>query len=92
MTEEHKELYHIVQEECAELIQCVSKILRFGYDSEYNNKKSYERLQEEVGDVLATIELLEEYGLINMEKVERHKKEKFKKLEIWSNLKMRSVK
>lgn len=81
------ELYYILQEECGEVIQAVSKILRFGYDDEYKGVKNSTRLTEEIGDLLAMIYLLEENDLIDLEEVLRCSERKFEKLEKWSNIK-----
>jgi NTP pyrophosphatase (non-canonical NTP hydrolase) len=57
------ELLGILQEECAEVIQIISKIRRFGIDSHnpYSivQKTNRELLVDELGDVRAIIQLLE---------------------------------
>jgi len=77
-----QQLMVITAEECGELIQVLSKILRRGeVDDEYR-----EKLVEEVGDVYAMIDIMHEYDLVSWEELEdraEHKKEKLKK---WSDL------
>jgi len=48
----------ILQEECAEIIQAVSKIYRFGLDNSWNGVTNKQALITELGDVLAMIDIL----------------------------------
>lgn len=50
-----QELLTVLQEECGEVIQASSKIIRFGLSAENKQK-----LIDELGDVLAIIKLLDE--------------------------------
>jgi len=78
----------IMQEECAECIQAVSKIFRFGFDSKHP-EKSYdnrEHLEEEVGDLLAMIDLLLENEVVAWSNVNKARRKKFEKLQQWSNI------
>ena len=74
----NKETLTILQEECAEVIVEVSKILRFDNDSS--------RLEEEIGDVLCMINLLLEQKAINVSNVTRHADKKREKLKKWSSI------
>lgn len=56
----------VLQEECAEVIQAVSKINRFGLDSEWNGVTNKQALITEIGDVLAMIKVLLEDTDINI--------------------------
>jgi NTP pyrophosphatase (non-canonical NTP hydrolase) len=76
----------ILQEECAEIIQAVSKCFRFGIDSQYNNTTNKQRLEEELGDLLAMIEILKYQNVINGDNLHGHKLNKFEKLRIWSTV------
>ena len=83
-----KEVMDILQEECAEVIQAVSKVSRFGIDNYKPGKPktNREHLEEELGDMLAMIDILREMGVVswgNMEVAKQAKKEKLKK---WSNI------
>lgn len=79
----------ILSEECAEVIQAVSKCQRFGMDGKYpgQNKTNKQRLEEEIGDVMALIEILLNINMVSSNSIENAKNEKFKKLSIWSNIK-----
>ena len=48
----------VLQEECAEVIQAVSKIYRFGLDNSWNGITNKQSLVTEIGDVLALIDIL----------------------------------
>lgn len=58
MMKKEDEILLILQEECAELIQAVSKVKRFGM--EFNK----EQLLQEIADVLCMINLLYEHKII----------------------------
>lgn len=81
-----REVMLIAQEECAEVTQAISKVFRFGFDSEYNGKNNREHLEEEIGDLVCMIDLMREHGLINWENVINASEKKMKKLEQWSNI------
>lgn len=89
MNEETREILLILQEECAEVTQAVSKCFRFGPDQMKPNKPmtNIQMLQEELGDLLAMVELLVDNNVgVTNEGLEIAKKNKFKKLKKWSNL------
>jgi len=48
----------VLIEECAEVIQAVSKIYRFGLDNSWNGITNKQSLVTEIGDVLALIDIL----------------------------------
>lgn len=48
----------ILQEECAEVVQAVSKVYRFGLNNSWNGVTNKEALITEIGDVLALIDIL----------------------------------
>jgi len=53
------ELLGILQEECAEIIQIISKIRRFGIDSTFQNGVSNQTLMNyEIGDFLGVLQML----------------------------------
>ena len=82
------EILNIAQEECAELIQMISKVRRFGID-EYHLKDGVPnrlRLAEEAGDVLCMILLMIEEGIISKEDVEQARSNKIEKLKQWSTI------
>lgn len=75
----------VLQEECAEVIQAVSKINRFGMDSEWQGTTNKQSLVTEIGDVLAIIYVLMEQTDINIteEDIEIAVEAKLKKLEVF---------
>ena len=86
MDKQTKELLHIAQEECAEVTQAISKIFRFGIDSIWNCQTNQEHLEEELGDLQAMINLLQEHNIVRLEKVNEATAAKRKKLSFWSNI------
>ena len=78
----------ILQEECAEVIQAVSKVSRFGIDNYKPGKPltNREHLEEELGDVLAMVDIMLEQGIVNISKLEEAKRAKIEKLKKWSTI------
>lgn len=68
------------------MIQAVSKCFRFGIDGEYSNRTNRARLEEEIGDLLAMIDILEYQGVINRQTLILHRTNKFEKLRRWSSI------
>lgn len=91
MNSDVKEILLIMQEECAEVTQAVSKCFRFGLENRKtdNSKTNKEHLEEELGDLVAMITLLEMNGVINWSNIERAKLNKFNKLSMWSDIKIK---
>jgi NTP pyrophosphatase (non-canonical NTP hydrolase) len=91
MNDDTKEILTILQEECAEVIVEVSKCFRFGPDQmmEGIDVTNMQRLQKELGDLQAMIELLIDNKVgVTMQGLKEAKKAKFEKLKQWSNLKI----
>jgi NTP pyrophosphatase (non-canonical NTP hydrolase) len=84
ITSKETEALIIMQEECTEVAQVISKIFRFGLDEAYDNRTNRRRLEEEIGDLLCMIEILEEQELIDMRLVQEAKSAKRIKLEQWT--------
>jgi NTP pyrophosphatase (non-canonical NTP hydrolase) len=83
-----QELLTITMEECGELIQQCSKLLRCRALEGDVSEETLKKLTEEVGDVLCMIELLQKFKLINWDEVEEREKVKLEKLKKYSNLKI----
>jgi NTP pyrophosphatase (non-canonical NTP hydrolase) len=83
-----KEIFDITQEECAEVVVAISKISRFGIDNYKPGKPLTNRqhLEEEVGDLLAMIDLMRDFGVIDMKSVEVARVAKIEKLKQWSSI------
>ena len=82
------EIYDILIEECAEVIQVVSKVKRFGIDSEIGifDETNRDQLEQEIGDLLTMIDLLFIRGIINEENVCEAQQRKVAKLKLWSKI------
>ena len=87
MTEKEREILGILQEECAEVIQSVSKCVRFGIDNSHKSGSTQrENLSMEVGDLVCMIGLAIESGLVKEEDINRARDEKIEKLKVYSNI------
>jgi NTP pyrophosphatase (non-canonical NTP hydrolase) len=80
------EIILIAQEECAEVIQAISKVNRFGIDDIHNGKSNRDHLEEEIGDLMCMFELMIENGIIQKQSVDNAKERKIAKLKCWSNI------
>lgn len=80
-----KEVMSVLQEECAEVIQAVSKINRFGLESSWEGITNKQSLITEIGDVIALIKVLLDDTNINIsdEEIQVAVNAKLKKLEIF---------
>lgn len=88
ITNKTQEALIILQEECAEVVQEVSKIFRFGIDT-LNHKtglKHSTMLEMEVGDMLALVDILVEQGVLDQDGLDIAKENKINKLKQWSSL------
>jgi NTP pyrophosphatase (non-canonical NTP hydrolase) len=88
MNSQLKEVFDITQEEAAEVIQAVSKISRFGLDNYKpgKNQTNRQHLEEELGDLYAMIEILQEMDVVSWTNIEHAAKAKKEKLKIWSTI------
>jgi NTP pyrophosphatase (non-canonical NTP hydrolase) len=80
-----KQVMGVLTEECAEVIQAVSKINRFGMHGEWQGVTNKQALVTEIGDVLAIIKVLIKETDINIteEDLEIAIEAKLKKLEVF---------
>ena len=79
--EKREEMLVITAEECGELIQACSKVIRSNSETKY-----LKNLQDEVGDVVCMIKLLIASNLVTEEQIDDRVKEKKQKLKKWSSL------
>ena len=86
MNEKQKEVMLIAQEECAEVIQAISKCFRFGQSDEYEGKTNQQRLEEETGDLMCMLQLMMDKEIISESNVHYWSSQKRIKLEKWSNI------
>ena len=75
------ELMIITMEECGELTQACSKVLRTDFKDH-----ALQDLKQEVADVVCMIELMKKNGLVNDSDIVQGVQNKMEKLEIYSNL------
>ena len=71
----------ITMEECGELTQACSKVLRTDFKDH-----ALQDLKQEVADVVCMIELMKKNGLVNDTDIVQGIQNKMEKLEIYSNL------
>ncbi len=76
-----QQLMVITMEECGELIQVCSKILR---QASYDEKR--EELVEELGDLQCMINLMQEWDVVSYSEIEERAEIKRQKLTKWSEL------
>lgn len=88
MNDKLSEVMDITQEECAEVIQAISKIRRFGLDNHKSGETqtNLEHLEEELGDMLAMIDILLEMKVIDADALDVAKAAKIEKLKKWSKI------
>ena len=76
-----QQLLVILMEECGELTQAASKVVRCGFEPE-----KVEELAKEAGDVLCMIDLMVEFGWITQEQLDNRIPIKRNKLKIYSDI------
>jgi NTP pyrophosphatase (non-canonical NTP hydrolase) len=81
MKDKTKEMLIITMEECGELVQACSKVIRTKGRAKYRRN-----LRDEIGDVMCMIEILKMSGMVTEEQIQERMREKTKKLEKWSNI------
>ena len=88
MNNKVEEIMNILQEEAAEVIQMISKCRRFGIDTMQLKSGLSNRvcLTEEIGDLLAMIDLLQVHGVVTETDLMTAKENKFIKLKKWSTI------
>jgi len=82
------EILDILQEECAEVIQAISKCRRFGIEGENlkSGRTQREELIQELGDVTLLIELLKAHELFTEKELHDATLKKSAKLVTWSTI------
>ena len=81
-----QQLMIITAEECGELTQQCSKIVRKYSTADQIQEDQRVKLLDEAGDVLCMIELMVEHGLLTNEELGARVTVKRDKLKTWSNL------
>jgi NTP pyrophosphatase (non-canonical NTP hydrolase) len=88
MNKKENEIMDILQEECAEVIQMVSKCRRFGIDNTHikSGESNRARLTEEMGDMLCMLKLAQDFGIVDVSEVLAASLAKEEKLRKWSSI------
>jgi hypothetical protein len=88
MDSQTREVMNILSEECAEVIQAISKCHRFGIDNlkPGKPKTNREHLEEELGDLYAMIEILQQMDVVSWTNIEKAAEAKREKLKKWSTI------
>ena len=76
-----KEMLTITMEECAEVIQACSKIIRFG-----DTPTNLTELEKELGDLYCMIDLLHQNDYISFSRIDDYSAVKKEKLKTYSSL------
>jgi NTP pyrophosphatase (non-canonical NTP hydrolase) len=91
ITTEEAEICNILLEENAEVIQAISKIFRFGWDSTHPRNPSYtnkQHLTDELGDLICMVQLLVEKNILDGDAILFAAKIKLEKLARYSNIEL----
>lgn len=75
------EMLTILMEECGEVIQAASKIIRFGATPE-----KLEELEKELGDLYCMMDLLQKDDMVSWTSIDENAQKKVDKLKIYSKL------
>jgi NTP pyrophosphatase (non-canonical NTP hydrolase) len=88
MNEVVSEAMDILQEECAEVVQAISKCRRFGLNNikPGKDRTNLECLEEEIGDLMAMVDILVEKDILSYHNLEIAQKAKKEKLKVWSKI------
>jgi NTP pyrophosphatase (non-canonical NTP hydrolase) len=83
-----QDILDMLQEECAEIIQNISKCRRFGMENVYlkGTGTQREQLVQEIGDVMLLVELLQAQQVFTEKELHDAKILKGAKLAKWSNI------
>jgi NTP pyrophosphatase (non-canonical NTP hydrolase) len=75
----------MVTEECAEVIQAISKVKRFGLDDGWGStQSSRQQLETEVGDLLCLISILVDNKVLDRDAIEVARFKKSLKIQWWA--------
>lgn len=86
MTPQQQTVLHVTQEECAEVVQAIAKVFRFGLAGDYNGQSNLQRLEQELGDLQCMIDLMMETGIVSAHNICTASERKREKLRQWSNI------
>lgn len=78
LTDAESEALAILAEECGEVVQRVGKILRHG-KRKYDGSDNVERLESEIGDICAILDVLSAEGVISEDRVMAFQEQKLRR-------------
>ena len=82
--DQRQQLMVVTMEECGELVQACSKILR--RQELYADTKYVQNLKDEIGDVYTMLKLMVEHDVVSWDELEKRNDHKREKLKKWSDL------
>ena len=82
--DQRQQLMVVTMEECGELVQACSKILR--RQELYADTKYVQNLKDEIGDVYTMLKLMVEHDVVSWDELEKRNDHKREKLKRWSDL------
>ena len=87
MNDKQREILVITQEECAEVIQEISKCFRFGIDNNHKSGIPHRQvLEQEIGDLLCMLDLCLKHGIVTEVGILEAKTKKVGKLQVYSKI------
>jgi len=88
MNKQQEEILRILQEECGEVVQMISKCCRFGLDETHlkAGEPNRQRLTEELGDLQCMLDLAVSKGIVSRVGLDVAAFNKIEKLKTWSNI------
>lgn len=86
MNDADREILLIAAEECAEVTQALTKVLRFGLDTKWEGVVNSDHLAMEIGDLFCMVDLMVERGMINRDAVYEASVAKRERLKKWSKV------
>lgn len=91
---DEKELLNLLTEECSGVIQSISKVFRFGFDSCHPNTPGWtnrNHLEEELGEMLCFTKLLLDMNVVDIGSVKEHARNKLIKINDYTNIDLSNV-
>ena len=82
--DQRQQLMVVTMEECGELVQSCSKILR--RQELYADTKYVQNLKDEIGDVYTMLKLMVEHDVVSWDELEKKKRPQERKTQKWSDL------
>ena len=87
MNDREREILVIAQEECAEVIQEISKCFRFGLDNNHKSGVPHRQvLEQEIGDLLCMLDLCVKHNIVTESGILDAKVKKIEKLREFSKI------